>query len=111
MVVTSSVSLSWSDLVLRKCLSGNSQQGFGWKLLERSCLAETLNSCRGEKTWPRLDFGGEHGRECCCNPYPFTLIFENERTAVPGRGLPMSVAGRNVVKINMFFNECGRSLI
>ena len=33
---------------------------------------------------------------------PFTLIFENESTAVPGRGLPIQVAGRKVVKINMF---------
>ena len=34
--------------------------------------------------------------------YPFTLIFENDSTAVPGRGLPIKVAGRNVVKISMF---------
>ena len=34
--------------------------------------------------------------------YPFTLIFENDNTAVPGRGLPINVAGRKVVKINMF---------
>jgi hypothetical protein len=33
---------------------------------------------------------------------PFTLILENDRIAVPGRGLPINVAGRKVVKINMF---------
>lgn len=26
---------------------------------------------------------------------PFTLMRENDRTAVPGRGLPIQVAGRN----------------
>lgn len=40
---------------------------------------------------------------------PFTLIFENDRIAVPGRGLPIHVAGRNVVKINMFLIWVGRS--
>ena len=35
--------------------------------------------------------------------YPLTLIFENDSIAVPGRGLPIQVAGRKVVKISMFF--------
>ena len=35
--------------------------------------------------------------------YPFTLIFENDNTARPGVGLPIAVAGRNVVKMSMFF--------
>lgn len=34
---------------------------------------------------------------------PLTLIFENESIAVPGRGLPIQVAGRKVVKISIFF--------
>lgn len=33
---------------------------------------------------------------------PFTLILEKERIAVPGRGLPIHVAGRKVVKMSMF---------
>lgn len=40
---------------------------------------------------------------------PFTLILEKESTAVPERGRPIQVAGRNVVKINMFFTCRGRS--
>ena len=40
--------------------------------------------------------------------YPLTLIFENERTAVPFVGLPIESAGRNVVKISRFFN-CGNT--
>lgn len=40
--------------------------------------------------------------------YPLTLIFENDRTAVPFVGLPIESAGRNVVKISRFFN-CGNT--
>jgi len=35
--------------------------------------------------------------------YPFTLILENEITAVPAVGIPIDIAGRKVVKISMFF--------
>lgn len=37
--------------------------------------------------------------------YPRTLIFENDRTARPGVGLPIDMAGRNVVKINILFTS------
>src|SRR5215467_7563632 len=40
---------------------------------------------------------------------PFTLIFENESTARPEVGRPMVVAGRNVVKISMFFTLGNRT--
>ena len=36
-------------------------------------------------------------------PYPRTLTLANDNTARPGVGRPIDVAGRNVVKINIFF--------
>ena len=42
--------------------------------------------------------------------YPFTLILENESTARPAVGCPMEVAGRNVVKMSMFFTCGGKSV-
>jgi hypothetical protein len=37
--------------------------------------------------------------------YPRTLIFENDSTARPGVGLPIDMAGRNVVKISILFTS------
>jgi len=39
-------------------------------------------------------------------PYPRTLIFENDNTALLGVGRPIDSAGRNVVKISICFT-CG----
>ena len=38
--------------------------------------------------------------------YPFTSILEKDSMARPDVGAPIDVAGRNVVKISMFFT-CG----
>ena len=43
--------------------------------------------------------------------YPFTLIFENDSTAVPVVGRPIESAGRNVVKINAFFTTIAKGLV
>ena len=40
---------------------------------------------------------------CATRPYPRTLTLANDNTARPGVGRPIDVAGRKVVKINMFF--------
>jgi len=40
--------------------------------------------------------------------HPFTLTRENESTALPDVGRPIDMAGRNVVKISIFFT-CGGS--
>ena len=41
-------------------------------------------------------------------PYPRTLILENESTAREEMGCPIDMAGRKVVKISILFT-CGRS--
>ena len=40
--------------------------------------------------------------------YPFTLILENDNTALLAIGRPIDSAGRNVVKISMRFT-CGNT--
>ena len=43
--------------------------------------------------------------------YPRTLILAKDKTARPVVGLPIYVAGRKVVKINMFFTSLGKSFL
>jgi hypothetical protein len=75
------------------------------QLRETSCQAV---ECGGTGQCKRFF---REGQRTAGNFYPFTLILEKERTAVPAVGWPMAVAGRNVVKISMFFTCGGKSFI
>lgn len=80
------------------CVSGTYlSEDVGWVAVEASCLASrclTQHATHCQIT-VRTAKGGQ----------PLTLIFENERMAVLGRGVPIQVAGRKVVRINMLFNS------
>jgi hypothetical protein len=43
--------------------------------------------------------------------YPFTLIFENDKTARPDLGWPIKVAGRKVVKMSIFLTCGGKPFV
>lgn len=75
-----------------------SMEAAGWELLDRNFG----QACTDRGFQLLTNTGADPYAEAENLAYPFTLTFENERIAVPGRGLPIQVAGRKVVKINIF---------
>jgi len=80
----------------------------------RKTLLPNVEMCAGYVVSLRGSGQGVNATQLPCEPedrsYPFTLMRENESTAVPDVGRPIDVAGRKVVKISIFFTCGGRSL-